>query len=151
MYGPLIIINICGTCNLLPDLCLHQSCCLWTLVALQVALLQEAEWHEEDSCSLDSTHGEIEIWMVTCTKKIYHYSSFLSSDLEIAVKKDYNHMQIKRTLAIYKCTKFLHSKSNMHKTCKSWIHTSLLCENLKRFFFQKTCTIMVRYNLTKTW
>ena len=149
VYGPCI--NICGTCNLLPDLCLHQSCCLWTLVALQVALLQEAEWHEEDSCSLDSTHGEIEIWIVTCTKKIYHYCSFLSSDLEIAVKKDYNHMQIKRTLVRYKCTKFLHSKSNMHKTCKSWIHTSLLCENLKRLFFQKTCTIMVRYNSTKTW
>ena len=121
VYGPCI--NICGTCNLLPDLCLHQSCCLWTLVALQVALLQEAEWHEEDSCSLDSTHGEIEIWIVTCTKKIYHYCSFLSSDLEIAVKKDYNHMQIKRTLVIYKCTKFLHSKSNVHKTCKSWINS----------------------------
>ena len=94
MYRPCI--NICGTCNLLPDLCLHQSCCLWTLVALQVALLKEAEWHEEDSCSLDSTHGEIEIWIVTCTKKIYHYS-FLSSDLEMALNNDYNYRTCKLT------------------------------------------------------
>ena len=117
------VLIFCGTCNLLPDLCLHQSCCLWTLVALQVALLQEAEWHEEDACSLDSTHGEIGIWIVTCTKKICHYSSFLSSDLEMALKNHYNCMQNDRTSVIYKCTKFLHSKSNTHKTCKSWIHT----------------------------
>ena len=135
VYGPCI--NICCTRNLLPDLCLHQSCCSWTLVALQVALLQEAEWYEADSCSLDSTHGEIGIWIVTCTKKIYHYSSFLSSDLETAVKKDYNYMQIKRTLVIYKCTKFLHSKSNMHKTCKSWIHTSLLYVKIWRDYISK--------------
>ena len=136
VYRPCI--NICGTWNLLPDLCLHQSCCLWTLVALQVALLQEAEWHEEDSCSLDSTHGEIEIWIVTCTKKIYHYS-FLSSDLEMALNNDYNYMQIDRTSVIYKCTKFLHSKSNMHKTSKSWIHTSILYVYVKiwRDFFSK--------------
>lgn len=122
VYGPCI--NICGTCNLLPDLCLHQSYCLWTLVALQVALLQEAEWHEEDSCSLDSTHGEIEIWIVTCTKKIYHYS-FLSSDLEMALNNDNNYMQIDRTSVIYKCTKFLHSKSNMHKHAShEFIHQS---------------------------
>lgn len=139
VYGPCI--NIRGTCSLLPDLCLHQSCCLWTLVALQVALLQEAEWHEEDSCSLDSTHGEIEIWIVTWTKKIYH-DSFLSSDLEMALKNDYNYTQIDRTSVIYKCTKFLHSKCNMHyKTCKSWIvkiKWSVSSENLNRFFSQKT-------------
>ena len=51
-------------------------------------------------------------------RKIYHYS-FLSSDLEMALKNDYNYMQIDRSLVIYKCTKFLHSKSNMRKTCKS--------------------------------
>ena len=130
--------KFCGTCNLLPDLCLHQSCCLWTLVALQVALLQEAEWHEEDSCSLDSTHGEIEIWIVTCTKKNLSLH-FLSSDLEMALKNDYNYMQIKRTSVIYKCTKFLHPKSNMRKTCKSWIHTSILYVYMKiwRDFFPK--------------